>query len=148
MLIQKTCGVQQRAGNDRRAVILRDVVRRLVIERSHLGVTSELVRHEARCLGPMASSALAAMTRTGEIWAAKVPGDLTHWFASAELAARWRGRRGKLRRRLRNRCSTRASACRARHACRSLQTHRTRRRCAASSRWCASPNGPTQPTRR
>jgi len=92
MLIQKTCGVQQRAGNDRRAVTLRDVVRRLVIERGHLGVTNELVRHEARCLGPMASSALAVMTRTGEIWAAKVPGDLTHWFASAELAARWRGR--------------------------------------------------------
>lgn len=92
MLIQKTCGVQQRAGNDRRAVTLRDVVRRLVIERGHLGVTNELVRHEARCLGPMASSALAAMTRTGEIWAAKVPGSLTHWFASAELAARWRGR--------------------------------------------------------
>lgn len=92
MLIQKTCGVQQRAGNDRRAVTLRDVVRRLVIERGHLGVTNELVRHEARCLGPMASSALAAMTRAGEIWAAKAPGSLTHWFASAELAARWRGR--------------------------------------------------------
>jgi hypothetical protein len=92
MLIQKTCGVRQRAGNDCPAVTLRDVVRRLVVERGHLGVTNPLVRHEARCLGSIASSALAALTRMGEIHAAKVPGELTHWFASAELAARWRSR--------------------------------------------------------
>lgn len=92
MLIQKTCGVQQRAGNDCPAVTLRDVLRRLVIERGHLGVTNPLLRHEGRCLGSIASSALAALTRLGEIHAAKVPGELTHWFASAELAARWRSR--------------------------------------------------------
>lgn len=92
MLMQKTCGVHERAGTAHPPVTLRDVVRRLVVERGHLGVTNPLVRHEARCLGGMASSALAAMTRTGEIHAAKVPGEITHWFASAELAARWRSR--------------------------------------------------------
>lgn len=92
MLMQKTCGTHERAGTAHQPVTLRDVVRRLVVERGHLGVTNALLRHEARCLGGMASSALAAMTRTGEIHAAKVPGEITHWFASAELAARWRSR--------------------------------------------------------
>lgn len=92
MLMQKTCGTHERAGTAHQPVTLRDVVRRLVVERGHLGVTNALLRHEARCLGGMASSALAAMTRAGEIHAAKVPGELTHWFASAELAARWRSR--------------------------------------------------------
>lgn len=49
MLIQKTCGVQQRAGNDRRAVTLRDVVRRRKAGHDALkeltAKTGELIEH-------------------------------------------------------------------------------------------------------
>lgn len=64
-------------------------VRRLVIERGHLGITNQLLQHEARTDSNRAGTVLAKMTRVGEIHGAQVVGLPKHWFASAELAQRW-----------------------------------------------------------
>lgn len=75
MLIQKTCGVQQRAGNDRRAVTLRDVVRRLVIERGHLGAASGWIVEALKVLDTVdpddadKAERLAALVKAGEMLA-------------------------------------------------------------------------------
>jgi hypothetical protein len=64
-------------------------IRRLVVERGHLGITNKLVQHEALTCCNRAGTVLSKLTRSGEIHSASVPGLFRHWFASAELARRW-----------------------------------------------------------
>jgi len=90
MLRQHTAGVKLPT-NTRHAVSpVNETVRRLVVERGHLGITNKLLQHAAKCDTNRAASVLAAMARNGEIHAAHVPGVVRHWFASAELAMRWK----------------------------------------------------------
>lgn len=90
MLRQHTAGVPDPKGTRSTDGSVRDAVRRLVVERGHLGITNELLRHEAKCHMNIAASALSYMTRKGEVHRAEIAGLPLHWFASAELAQRWR----------------------------------------------------------
>lgn len=90
MLRQHTAGVAAPKNHRAAACSTSAAVRQLVVERGHQGITNELVRHQDRCDMNRAASVLSAMTRRGEIHRAKVPGLPLHWFASAELAQRWK----------------------------------------------------------
>jgi hypothetical protein len=89
MRIPKTAGtpVPKRAKAAQCAITA--AVRRLVVERGHLGVTNKLLQHEALTCSNRAGTVLAKLTHTGEIHGAQVVGVPKHWFASAELAQRW-----------------------------------------------------------
>ena len=89
MRIQKTAGVAPPKNTKNATCSTTAAVRRLVVERGHLGVTNTLVQHEARCDTNRAAAVLSAMTRKGEIHVGNVKGHRKHWFASAELAMRW-----------------------------------------------------------
>lgn len=89
MLRQHTAGRPMRIQTRAAVCATSAAVRRLVIERGHLGVTNELVRHEAGTNSNRCGTVLAKLTRAGEIYGAQVAGLPKHWFASAELAQRW-----------------------------------------------------------
>lgn len=62
---------------------------RLAIERRYLGITNNLVQHEAKCDSNRAGTVLAKMTREGQLHGARVDGYAKHWFITAEVAQTW-----------------------------------------------------------
>ena len=89
MLIQHIAGTPEPKRTRAASCPTTAAIRRLVVERGHLGITNKLVQHEALTCCNRAGTVLGKMTRTGEIHGASVPGLFRHWFASAELARRW-----------------------------------------------------------
>ena len=88
MLRQHTAGVKLPT-NTRHAVSpVNETVRRLVVERGHLGITNKLLQHAAKCDTNRAASVLAAMARNRSRAAAAATGS-TATGAASTTAAGW-----------------------------------------------------------
>lgn len=89
MLRQHTAGVAAPKRTRNRVCPIATAIRRLVIERGHLGITNTMLQHETRSDSNHVGTVLAKMTNAGEIHGARLEGLPKHWFANAELAMRW-----------------------------------------------------------